>query len=281
MRRCVIALAVAAVTALWIGPAFAETRLAGIGIGQSPRALMESAAYGSPAAMITEPLTFNPMSPPSPPVAGYAILPPWAKAVAPAALGKGQVEWIYQRGRKGEIALGFIFQGRGPDAQVSDIIVSTWDRASDRAPQVRTENGVTLGDSFSTVLLRYGYPAQVQTLRVAPPTPAAPTPGLALPAGGRPAAGPMALPSVTVTTDTGETTATVGLNLQTFTKHCVLSYPGVTFTLYNMQVVRIHIYEPTEAAVAPGTPTVPVGPMLAPAAPGPAPTSPTIEDDWK
>ena len=43
----------------------------------------------------------------------------------------------------------------------------------------------------------------------------------------------------------GETTAPVGLGTELFTRHCILSYPRVTFILYNMKVMRIHIYEGT------------------------------------
>jgi len=244
MRRCgVVWLVVAVVAAM--GVAGAESQLAGVGIGQSPRTLMASVAYGSPNAMITAPMTYNPMAPPGTPLAGYAALPAFAKAVAPMALEGEQLEWIYQRG---QISLGFIFEGRGPDALVSDIIVAMWNRQNVTAPDIRTEEGITLNSSFRDVLLAYGYPVLLQTLRAAPTAPSR-SPQMALPPGGRPAAGTGALPPLQITaapTAVGETTATVGLSTETFTKHCILSYPGVTFTLFNMKVVRIHIYEPPE-----------------------------------
>jgi len=229
-----------------LGPAFAESQLAGVNVGQSPRALMASLTYGSPNAMITAPMTYNPMAPPGPPLSGYAALPPFAKAVAPTSLDSEQLEWIYQRG---QISLGFIFEGRGPDAMVSDIIVAMWNQQGVRAPDIRTEEGITLNSSFRDVLLAYGYPPLLQALRATPPAQARPQRRMALPPGSRPATGAGALPPLQVTaafTAIGETTATVGLSTETFTKHCILSYSGVTFTLFNMKVVRIHIYEPPE-----------------------------------
>jgi hypothetical protein len=260
---------VAILTLLGVGAAFGETRLAGVSIGQSPRSLMDLKAYGSPNGMITAPLTFNPMAPLGLPVAGYSALPNYARAVAPTTLTAGQVEWVYNRG---DLALGFVVSGMGTDAQISDIIVSIWNQQPRRTPPIRTELGIGLGDSFRSVLLRYGWPPLVQTLHVMRATTpgALPTPQMMLPPASLPTTGVTSLPPVTIGTG-GEAMATVGLAARSFTRHCVLGYPGVTFTLYRMKVVRIQIYEPTAPA-----PTAPNAPNVAmPNAPGMPPGMPT------
>jgi hypothetical protein len=266
-RYHLAALTVATVCALCLRPAFAETRLAGMSIGQSPRALTQSPAFGTPNGMITQPLTYNPMQPVGMPVAGYPALPTFAKAVAPTALGPGQQEWVYQRG---PIAYGFILQGKGNDAQVSDIIISIWNQVSARAPNAKTEKGITLGDSFRNVLLRYDYPALIQTLHVAPSV--SQTPAMILPPAGQPAVGSIALPPVPVSGGVNEVTGPVGLGTEMFTRHCILSYPGVTFTLFDMKVVRIHIYEPEVAA----PPVVPLPAVAQPGVPQPGVPQPGV-----
>jgi len=255
-------LALVAVTALLLLaalPAAAETQLAGIRIGDSPLTLMQSTVYGPPDAMYTPGGVLNRLSAQA--MAEMADPLPWALAVQADSLQPNQVEWVYRRSP----AVGVVITGQGAEATVTNVIVSMWDKFAPTTA-VRTERNISLGDSLSKVLREYRYPNMLSVLQETPVSG-----GRALPSvGGRPLAAapgslglslgttrraasqaprqPGALPPATggAVAHPGQFSPTAALSIGGatvgFTKHLALDYPGIEFTLYGMQVVRIHIY---------------------------------------
>lgn len=265
---------------LWCVPARAvESGLLGIPIGATPKELMR--AYGPPSGVVVpgaggrpalnslrslqeEQLLANLRLTAAPQTTG---VPGWASMILPPTLANDRQMWIYRL--KGNLSIGFIIKGNGEEAEVTDIVTASLDPDQ----RVVTERGIHLGDTFSQILLSYGYPPLIQPFSVERAGPgtrpvtaagagagpgrgmgggpgfrggmgmrpggaAAPPP--AAPAGA--GAGP--LPTFGVTVIRGGATEQVAVVNQqpiTFTKHCVILYDGLAFTLYNFKVVRIQI----------------------------------------
>jgi len=140
-----------------------------------------------------------------------AAVPNWALPVY-IETHAGEIMWMYQRG---PITLGFLLD---LDGYVQDIAV-----AADKCNYARTANWqphkyVKLGDHYSRVLQRYGWPDKTNTYTAT---------GLG---------GGAAAPSVSFS----------GTNM-TFSRDCVLRYTedgnNIDFTLHNFRVVRIHIWD--------------------------------------
>jgi hypothetical protein len=233
-------------------PGFAaEGGLLGIQIGATPRDLMVS--YGVPSGVIFSTgggLSLNTMR--GGIMQASANTPPeWAKTVWPSRLEADQQMWIYQL--KNDLIAGFIVKGAGDAATVTDIIAASFTPNA----KVKTEGGITLGDSLSKVLLNYGYPPLIQPFQVGAATRAA-APGAAV---GRPGlggnkvpnfnrpdlrssgTGPVAPMGNTVTPVGGAGTKVVVVDQRpiSFSKDCMILYNGISLTLYNFKVVRIHI----------------------------------------
>jgi len=178
-------------------------------------------------------------------------LPPAADIVRVARLGRSQVEWVYLLG---DLSLGVVITGHGPDAVVSDIIAASLKRKDAR---VVTEKGIRLGDPFSAVIGRYGFPTDGLITFQSKPSPT----GTALDYGvstTRPATAPgyptrTARPAAPVSTrapgvggtEVGVVGESIVVNFDDrttlFTKCCVADYGEIDFTFCNMKVVRIHI----------------------------------------
>ncbi len=138
-------------------------------------------------------------------------VPNWALPVYIDTL-PGEIMWIYQRGA---VTLGFLVD---LDGYVQAIAV-----AADECSYVRTANWqphkyVKLGDYYSRVLQRYGWPDQTNTYTAS---------GLG---------GVAAAPSVSFS----------GTSM-TFSRDCVMRYTeggnNIDFTLHDFRVVRIHIWD--------------------------------------
>ena len=139
-----------------------------------------------------------------------AAVPNWALPVY-IETHAGEMMWIYQRG---PVTLGFLLD---MDGYVQAIAV-----AADKCNYVRTANWqphkyIKLGDHYSRVLQRYGWPDETNTYTAS---------GIG---------GGAAAPSVSFS----------GTNM-TFSRDCVLRYTengnNIDFTLHNFRVVRIHIW---------------------------------------
>ncbi len=124
----------------------------------------------------------------------------------------GEMMWLYQRG---PVTLGFLLD---MDGYVQAIAV-----AADKCNYARSANWqphkyIKLGDQYSRVLQRYGWPDETNTYTAS---------GLG---------GGAAAPSVSFS----------GTNM-TFSRDCVLRYTedgnNIDFTLHNFRVVRIHIWD--------------------------------------
>ncbi len=182
-----------------------------------------------PGGAAAGPMTAQPMGPGGVPVAGAgafpgapggaagvgqaqaAGVPNWALPVW-IETRAGEMMWMYQRG---PITIGFLLD---LDGYVQDIAV-----AADKCNYARTADWqphkyVKLGDHYSRVLQRYGWPDETNTYTVS---------GLG---------GGAAAPSVSFS----------GTSM-TFSRDCVLRYSengnNIDFTLHNFRVVRIHIWD--------------------------------------
>jgi hypothetical protein len=175
-------------------------------------------------------------------------LPLAADVVRVARLGRLQVEWIYGLGRRDkdlpEVSLGVVITGQGPDAVVSDIIAASLTGASALAV---TGKGIRLGDPFSSVLGRYGFPTDGLVAFQARPAPTATSVAYAMPGGrpGTPGAPPAAAMAPSGSAGVGVVGESIVVRLDDhdalFTDSCVADYGEIDFTLVNMKVVRIHI----------------------------------------
>ena len=155
-----------------------EGTLGGIKLDSPPSALLRSSTYGNPDGVIASGGVFNTLRILGPDEVGQGGLPHWAYAIRMEGVGAGQVIWAYNRT---PAAIGFLLTGEGADAHVSSIVASLWKNLTASAI-VETKKGIRLGDTFTRVLLKYGFP---KTLSV-----------LSAPVVERPAAGPGALPAV-------------------------------------------------------------------------------------
>jgi len=105
-----------------------------------------------------------------------AAMPLWVDPVRVSFLANQQSEWVYDLRRSRGVMLGIVLSGEGADAVVTDVIVVGYPEYLKGKPQpTRTEQGVTLQSTFSTVLQRYGFPPQLEVY--APGTAPAPTVG--------------------------------------------------------------------------------------------------------
>ncbi|MGE5532698.1 MAG: hypothetical protein ACM3VW_11365 [Bacteroidota bacterium] len=139
--------------------------------------------------------------------------PVWALAVW-VDLGPHEVEWVYN---KGNVVLGFVLDR---DGFVKVIAVAAEKCNYARTALWRPHRYIKLGDDFKRVIYRYGYPDETVTFTSSGP-------GEASTGGG------------TVSVQFGTTT-------RTFSRDCLMRYTNnnnVEFTLHNMTVTRIHIWE--------------------------------------
>lgn len=139
--------------------------------------------------------------------------PVWAMAVW-VDLGAHEVEWIYN---KGSVVIGFVLDR---DGFVKVIAVAAESCNFARTAMWRPHRYIKLGDDFKRVIYRYGYPDETVTFT-------ANGPGEANVGG-------------------GPITVTFGATNRTFSRDCLLRYTNnnnVEFTLHNMAVTRIHIWE--------------------------------------
>lgn len=139
--------------------------------------------------------------------------PLWALAVW-VDLGPNQVEWVYN---KGPVVLGFVLDR---DGFVVTIAVAAEKCDFARTALWRPHKYIKLGDDFKRVIYRYGYPDETVTFTSTGP-------GEASTGGG------------TVTVQFGQTT-------RTFSRDCILRYTqnnNIEFTLHNMVVTRVHIWQ--------------------------------------
>jgi len=245
-----------------------ENGLLGIQIGATPQDLLRT--YGPPGGIVISGpggLTLNtlrtkdeemqarlgligPIAPAAP--------PDWARAVLPSSLAADQQMWLYRL--KGEVTAGFIIKGNGNDAFTTDIIAAS----GKPNRSVETERGIHLGDKFSEILISYGYPPLIQPYagqaQGAPRAAAAagtlrgagmPTFGRMGRSGGPMGAGAMArgagpvptLGAAVAPAAGGSQVVVISQQPITFTKHCVIIYDGMVFTLHNFRVVRIQVTE--------------------------------------
>jgi len=198
-----------------------------------------------------------------------SVVPNWALPVY-ISTQPGEIMWIYQRG---PITLGFLLD---LDGYVQDIAV-----AADKCNYARTANWqphkyVKLGDHYSRVLQRYGWPDETNTYtasgvsggagggamaammgggmgmvggaggalaagRIPPGLGGAPTAGQMI--GGGAIGGAAASPSGTAAAPS----VTFSGTTKTFSRDCVLRYTengnNIDFTLHDFRVVRIHIWD--------------------------------------
>lgn len=141
---------------------------------------------------------------------GAVPFPIWALPVW-IPLRPGEVEWIYQRG---PVVMGFAIDR---DGYITCIAVAGRECNWARTALWQPHRYVKLGDSLKRVLYRYGYPD-----RIDPYT----------------ASGPM----------TGDNSISVrfGVVKRTFSRDCILRYEeesNIAFTLHDLKVVRIHIWQ--------------------------------------
>jgi hypothetical protein len=154
-----------------VSPAWAlqlESGLLGIQIDATPRDLTKT--YGAPKGIIVPGpggLALNTVRPGMEQlfselgnVAGSPTSqvgpPAWATPIWPASLNANQQMWVYVL--QGGTLAGFIIKGSGLDATITDIIAASFKPNA----KVVTERKVHLGDSYSRVLLNYGYPPLLQ-----------------------------------------------------------------------------------------------------------------------
>lgn len=148
-------------------------------------------------------------------VAGLASepFPVWALAVW-VDLGPHQVEWVYN---KGPVVMGFVLDR---DGFVTVVAVAAEKCDYARTALWKPHRYIKLGDDFKRVIYRYGYPDETVTFTSSGP-------GDASTGGG------------SVSVQFGQTT-------RTFSRDCLLRYTennNVEFTLHNMRVTRIHIWQ--------------------------------------
>ena len=164
------------------GPAGAvEDGLMGARIGASYREVMRK--FGTPTGVLISAgggIMYQTMPARgllAPGQAGAAAgMPLWVDPVRVSFLANQQSEWVYDLRRSRGVMLGLILSGEGADAVVTDVIVVGYPEYLKGKPQpTRTEQGVTLQSTFSTVLQRYGFPPQLEVY--APGTAPAPTVG--------------------------------------------------------------------------------------------------------
>jgi hypothetical protein len=139
--------------------------------------------------------------------------PVWALAVW-VDLGAHEVEWVYN---KGNVVLGLVLDR---DGFVKVIAVAAESCNYARTALWRPHRYIKLGDDFKRIIYRYGYPDETVTFTSSGP-------GEASTGGG------------TVSVQFGTTT-------RTFSRDCLMRYTNnnnVEFTLHNMTVTRIHIWE--------------------------------------
>ena len=142
-----------------------------------------------------------------------APFPTWAQAVW-VTLRSREVEWIY---RKDAVVMGFVLDR---DGFVRVIAVAAEECGYARTALWQPHRYIKLGDSFKRVIYRYGYPDEQIGFSWS-------SPGSASIGGG----------SVTVT---------FGQVSRTYSRDVMLRYDedsNVSFTLHNMVVTRIHIWE--------------------------------------
>lgn len=255
-----------------------EGTLGGVRLDSPPSALLRTSTYGNPDGVIASGGVFNTLKVLGPEEVGQGGLPHWAYAIRMDGLDASQVIWAYNRP---PAAIGFLITGEGADAHVNGIVASLWKKLT-TSSIVETKKGIRLGDSFTKVLLKYGFP---QTLAVmSAPIVQQRTTGLgALPAvagmAGAPrlmsgatalgTAGPAMLPSAGPSARYGgaapggygrlpPATPVVGQSQEAsgqfsgvimgqslaLSRHMVIGYPeqGLEFALYDMQVVRIQVF---------------------------------------
>ena len=139
--------------------------------------------------------------------------PIWALAVW-VDLEARDVEWIYQ---KGPVVLGFVLDRDGY-CKVIAVAAEKCDFA--RTQLWRPHRYIKLGDDFKRVVYRYGYPDETVAF-------AASGPG-------------------EVGVGGGQITVSFGPTTRTYTRDCLLRYTtnnNIEFTLHNMVVTRMHIWE--------------------------------------
>jgi len=173
-QRCYYAFGVfllLGITFALVSPAWAlqlESGLLGIQIDATPRDLTKT--YGAPKGIIVPGpggLTLNTVRPGMEQlfselgnVAGSPTSqvgpPAWATPIWPAGLNANQQMWVYVL--QGGTLAGFVIKGSGLDATITDIIAASFKPNA----KVVTERKVHLGDSYSRVLLNYGYPPLLQ-----------------------------------------------------------------------------------------------------------------------
>ncbi|MHB8997289.1 MAG: hypothetical protein ACYC63_18745 [Armatimonadota bacterium] len=139
--------------------------------------------------------------------------PIWAMAVW-VDLGPGQVEWVYNRGA---VVLGFVLDR---DGFVSSIAVAAESCNFARTALWRPHRYIKLGDDFKRVIYRYGYPDRSITFTSSGPGSAS--------------------------TGAGSVTVQFSPTVRTYSRDCELHYDeanNVSFTLHDMKVTRIHIWE--------------------------------------
>lgn len=140
--------------------------------------------------------------------------PIWALAVW-VDLGPHQVEWVYN---KGPVVMGFVLDR---DGFVVTIAVAAEKCDYARTALWRPHRYVKLGDDFKRVIYRYGYPDETVTFTNSGPGEAS--------------------------TGGGSVTVSFGQTTRTFSRDCLLRYTennnNIEFTLHNMRVTRIHIWQ--------------------------------------
>lgn len=88
------------------------------------------------------------------PAAGTPVTSARSLTAAPPGQGGGMVYWLYNKGGGAQVVVGI-----APTGQVNSIIVSGLSY-----PAVKTEGGVRLGDSYTSVLDKYGFPDATQNV---------------------------------------------------------------------------------------------------------------------
>jgi len=139
--------------------------------------------------------------------------PIWALAVW-VDLDPRDVEWVYQ---KGPVVLGFVLDR---DGYCKVIAVAAENCNYARTNMWRPHGYVKLGDDFKRVIYRYGYPDETVTFSASGP-------------------GEVGVGGGQISVQFGQTT-------RTYSRDCLLRYTAnnnVEFTLHNMVVTRIHIWE--------------------------------------
>jgi hypothetical protein len=139
--------------------------------------------------------------------------PIWALAVW-VDLEARDVEWIYQRG---PVVLGFVLDR---DGFCKVIAVAAEECNFARTALWQPHRYVKLGDDFKRVVYRYGYPDETITFTASGPGSAS--------VGG------------------GDISVQFGQTTRTYSRDCLLRYTqnnNIEFTLHNMVVTRVHIWE--------------------------------------